>query len=93
MWGSALLCLFAGVLVVNATPHFVKGLTQEPFPTPFGGSPVITVIAGWAMYGAAGAVLVAAQPSRHAFAAVAGGSLGALAMSLFHARIGAFGRR
>jgi hypothetical protein len=93
MWGSALLCLLAGVLVVNATPHFVKGLTQERFPTPFGGSPVTNVIAGWAMYCAAGAVLIAAHPSRHGFAAAVGGSLGALAMSLFHAHVGAFGRR
>lgn len=29
---TAILCLLAGVLAANATPHFVKGITKEPFP-------------------------------------------------------------
>ena len=35
MTSTIVLCFIAGVLAANATPHFVKGITKEQFPTPF----------------------------------------------------------
>jgi hypothetical protein len=34
-WDSYIACFFAGAFLANAVPHFVKGVTGEPFPTPF----------------------------------------------------------
>ena len=40
MLSTIALCFVAGVLAANATPHFVKGITKEQFPTPFSPSPL-----------------------------------------------------
>ncbi|RZU73148.1 hypothetical protein EV384_1547 [Micromonospora kangleipakensis] len=89
---TLLLTLLAGLLAGNAVPHLVKGLTRERFPTPFGGSPVVNVVAGWAMVNLAGLHPVWADLDRFPRQAWIAGSLGVLAIALFHARIGAFGR-
>jgi len=34
-WPHALACFFAGVLLANAVPHFVHGISGDRFPTPF----------------------------------------------------------
>ena len=34
-WYCYLACFFAGAFLANAVPHFVKGITGQPFPTPF----------------------------------------------------------
>ena len=47
MWQTILLSLLAGAMSANATPHFVKGITKEPYPNVFGGSPVSNLVAGW----------------------------------------------
>lgn len=93
MWSTSILALLAGVFAINAIPHLVKGLTQERFPTPFGGSPVINVIAGWAMLLLAGLLTMWAHVDRFPVAAATAGAAGSLGMALFHARIGAFGSR
>jgi hypothetical protein len=86
-----LLALLAGVLGTNGIPHFVKGVLKEPFPTPFGGSPVVNLIGGWLMFTGAGACAAFARFDIFPLAFIALAT-GALAMGLFHAKIGAFGR-
>ncbi|MGI8328381.1 hypothetical protein ACRYCC_00345 [Actinomadura scrupuli] len=93
MWQSVMFGFLAGVFGANAVPHFVKGITKEPFPTPFGPSPVVNVIGGWAMFLLAGSLLYWAHADRDPGAVAASGALGVLLMALFHASIGAFGRR
>lgn len=38
-WYSYIACFFAGAFLVNAVPHFIKGVTGESFPTPFATPP------------------------------------------------------
>jgi hypothetical protein len=52
-WYIYLACFFAGAFLTNAVPHFIKGVTGEPFPTPFAkppgkglSSPVVNVLWG-----------------------------------------------
>ena len=93
MMYSIILCFLAGVLAANATPHFVKGITKEQFPTPFSPAPLPNLIGGWAMYVLAGLLLVWAHVGQHPLAALAAGALGVLPMGIFHAGIGAFGKK
>jgi hypothetical protein len=90
MW--IVLAFLAGLLGANAVPHFVKGITKERFPTPFGAGPVVNLVAGWAGLVVAGVLLAAAHPGRHPVAAAGAAAAGCLAIGLFHARIGAFGK-
>ena len=48
-------CFFAGAVLVNVIPHFVKGICGDPFPTPFAkppgkglSSPLVNVV--WALF-------------------------------------------
>jgi hypothetical protein len=50
-WYTYVACFLAGCFLVNALPHFIKGITGEPFPTPFAtppgkglSSPVVNVL-------------------------------------------------
>ncbi len=52
-WYNYLACFFAGVFLANAVPHFVKGVSGDPFPTPFAhppgkglSSPIVNVLWG-----------------------------------------------
>src|SRR5882757_3272768 len=92
MWLTALFSFFAGVFGANAIPHFVKGITKEPFPTPFGPSPVVNVVAGWGMLCLAAALINWAKMPDHPLPAAVALAVGALLMALFHATIGAFGK-
>jgi hypothetical protein len=38
-WYVYVAAFFAGALLTNAVPHFVKGVCGEPFPTPFAKPP------------------------------------------------------
>ena len=38
-WYVSLLDFVGGLLVVNGVPHFVQGISGNPFPTPFGKPP------------------------------------------------------
>jgi hypothetical protein len=47
-------CLFAGMFLTNAVPHFVKGICGDSFPTPFAkppgkglSSPLVNVLWGF----------------------------------------------
>ncbi|MFC8719061.1 hypothetical protein [Kitasatospora sp. NPDC057198] len=85
MWQAVLLAFLAGVLGANASPHFAKGVTAERFPTVFGSSPVVNVLAGWAGLALAGLCLLGAHPVRHPGGVLLGLVVGALPMALFHA--------
>ncbi|MBI3650525.1 MAG: hypothetical protein HY231_05690 [Acidobacteria bacterium] len=38
-WYHYLLAFFAGVFLANFVPHFVNGISGNPFPSPFGKPP------------------------------------------------------
>lgn len=85
MWHTILLSLVAGATAANATPHFVKGITNEAYPNVVGGSPVSNLVAGWAGFVLAALLVSWAHAERHPAWAFASGALGALLMGLFHA--------
>lgn len=39
IWYDYIACFFAGVFLANAVPHFVQGVSGDPFPTPFSHPP------------------------------------------------------
>ncbi|CAG7653989.1 hypothetical protein ACFQI7_32080 [Paenibacillus allorhizosphaerae] len=90
---SVLLSFLAGVSGANAIPHFVKGITKEPFPTPFGPSPVINLVSGWSMFVLSGFLGYGAHIGANLVPALASIAIGVLLMGLFHAWIGAFGKK
>ncbi len=38
-WYHVLACFFAGAFLANAVPHFVHGVSGDPFPSPFATPP------------------------------------------------------
>jgi hypothetical protein len=92
MWQTVGLSFLAGLLGANAVPHFVKGITKETYPSVFGSSPVVNLIAGWAGLVLATLCVHGAHIGRYPVWGLVFGALGVLLMGLFHARIGAFGR-
>jgi hypothetical protein len=38
-WYDYIACFFAGMVLANAVPHFVKGICGDRFPTPFSRPP------------------------------------------------------
>jgi hypothetical protein len=93
MTSTLILSFIAGVFAANGTPHFIKGITKEQFPSVFGTSPTVNLIAGWTMYVLTAILLAAAHPSHHPTATLTATATGALLMGLFHATIGAFGQK
>ncbi|HYA85452.1 MAG TPA: hypothetical protein VEI57_00085 [Nitrospirota bacterium] len=54
-WYRYIACFFAGLLLANAVPHFVNGISGNSFPTPFANppgkglsSPTVNVL--WALF-------------------------------------------
>jgi hypothetical protein len=54
-WYDYAACFFAGMFLANAVPHFVHGISGDPFPTPFAhppgkglSSPTVNVL--WALF-------------------------------------------
>ena len=54
-WYHYAVSFFAGAFLTNAVPHFVNGISGEPFPTPFSkppgrglSSPTVNVV--WALF-------------------------------------------
>ena len=90
---TAILSLLAGACAGNAVPHFIKGATKERFPTVFGTSPVINVVAGWTGFVLAALLVHWAAVQRHPLSSAVAGALGVLVAGLFHASIGAIGPR
>lgn len=91
MWQAVILSFLAAVLAVNSVPHFVKGVTKEPFPTFFGTSPVVNFVLAWPGFILAGLCLYWAHVPQHALPAAVAGSVGGLVMGLLHATHGAVG--
>ncbi|WP_223692091.1 hypothetical protein [Leifsonia poae] len=89
---SALVMFVVGLFGANGVPHFVKGITRSPYPMIFSNRPVPNLLAGWGSLVVAGLLWMIARPEAHPWPAFAGCALGALAMGLFHAGPGAFGR-
>jgi hypothetical protein len=53
-WYSYVACFFAGMFLANVVPHFVHGISGDPFPSPFAkppgkglSSPTVNVV--WAL--------------------------------------------
>ena len=54
-WYNYVACLFAGMFIANALPHFVNGISGNKFPTPFSKPPgrglsSATVNVVWALF-------------------------------------------
>jgi hypothetical protein len=54
-WYDYIACFFAGMFLANVVPHFVQGVSGDPFPTPFAhppgkglSSPTVNVV--WALF-------------------------------------------
>jgi hypothetical protein len=54
-WYNFIACFFAGVFLANVVPHFVHGISGDPFPSPFAhppgkglSSPTVNVV--WALF-------------------------------------------
>lgn len=52
-WYEYVACFFAGMFLANAVPHFVHGISGDPFPSPFAkppgkglSSPTVNVVWG-----------------------------------------------
>lgn len=93
MWQTILLSFLAGLIGGNAVPHFVKGITKENYPNVLGNSPVPNLIAGWAALIITALLVHWAQVEQYPEASFIFISLGVLLIGLFHAWIGAFGRK
>ncbi|WP_164779403.1 hypothetical protein [Paenibacillus kobensis] len=87
------LCFLAGVFGANSIPHFVKGITKESYPCVFGNSSLPNLVAGWAGLNVTVLLVFLADVKQYPIPTWISGSLGVLLIGLFHAKIGAFGKR
>lgn len=90
MWLTVLLSALAGLMGANAVPHFVKGMVGEQFPNVWGNSALLNAIAGTLGLALAAAIGYWADIPSHAAAGIAGASVGALVMAVFHGLGGAY---
>jgi hypothetical protein len=95
MWQDGLLGFFAGVFGANGVPHFVRGITREPYPCLLGNSPIPNLVGGWASFAVAGLLIYvyAAGTGQYPAIALICGGVGSLLMGLFHAAGLAIGRK
>ena len=84
MWQLYLFSPLAGIAGANGIPHFVKGITGEKAPTPFGrqSSAVINVVWGWLNFVVAGAFLYWSHFHAHMLRSFGLVMLGALLIGL-----------
>ncbi|MGW6198535.1 hypothetical protein ACWF0M_20475 [Kribbella sp. NPDC055110] len=87
---AIVLTLLAGLMGTNGIPHFIAGITAREYPNLTGNSPTNNAVGGLAAFAIAGALLVPAHVGDHQRAALAAGALGVVAMTVFHARRGAY---
>jgi hypothetical protein len=93
MWHSTALGFLVGVLFGNGIPHFVKGIMKENYPCMLGNSPTPNLIAGWLSFVLVGFLTRWIDLDRFRDTSLIAASIGLLAIGLFHASIGAFGRK
>lgn len=90
---TIILSFLAGVWFGNAIPHFVRGITKKKYPSAFGDAPIPNLIAGWTAIATTPLFLIWAHTAAYPLAAWISGMIGLLAIGLFHAGPGAFGRK
>jgi hypothetical protein len=90
MTQAILLSFLAGLMGTNGIPHFVLGITAREYPNVTGNSPVRNAISGVAAFVIAGFLASAAHLGDYPRAAVIAALVGVLAMTVFHARGGAY---
>jgi hypothetical protein len=88
-----LLWTLIGVLGGNAVLHFIKGITKERYPCVLGNGPVSNFIAGWLGFVLTLLLVRLALNSRVSDPDLIAGLVGLFLIGLFHAWIGAFGRK
>jgi hypothetical protein len=78
-WYSYVACFFAGMFLANAVPHFVHGISGDPFPSPFAKPPgkglssapvnmvwaLVNIVIGYALFRAGH--VGSGQPARAVF--------------------------
>ncbi|MGW7679393.1 hypothetical protein ACWGID_01550 [Kribbella sp. NPDC054772] len=87
---AILLTFLAGLWGANGIPHFVQGITGREFPNVTGNSATNNALGGLAAFLIAGVLLAVAHPGGHPRAALIAGAVGVVAMTIFHARRGAY---
>jgi hypothetical protein len=87
---AIVLAFLAGLMGFNGIPHFVQGITGREFPNLTGNSATNNAVGGLAAFAIAGTLLALAHAAEHVWAALIAGAVGALVMTVFHARRGAY---
>jgi hypothetical protein len=90
---NLLLWILIGIFGGNAIPHLVKGITKERYPCALGNGPVPNLVGGWACFVVALMLARFTAQGIPSYLDLAAGSVGLLLIGLFHAGIGAFGKR
>ncbi|WP_146059112.1 hypothetical protein [Actinomadura rubteroloni] len=93
MIAAVIMSFLAGVWLGNGIPHFVRGVTKKPYPSALGNSPVPNLIAGWLAIATTPLFLLLVHPAEHPIASWISAMLGMLAIGIFHAGPGAFGKK
>jgi hypothetical protein len=93
MWQSIVLGFLAAAFFGNGFPHFVRGITKERYPCVLGGGPIPNLIAGWLSFVVAGILTHWIDLRDWRMEVSISAAAGLLAIGLFHAGPGAFGRK
>lgn len=95
MLQAMLVAAFLGLFAGNAFLHFVAGITKKDYPSALGNGPVVNFIVGWLGLNISGFLSWWAWPTLSAFplTSALAASAGLLAIGLFLAGPGAFGRK
>jgi hypothetical protein len=87
---AIVLAFLAGLMGFNGIPHFVQGITGREFPNLTGNSATNNAVGGLAAFAIAGVLLSLAHVADHVWPALIAGAVGAVVMTVFHARRGAY---
>jgi O-antigen/teichoic acid export membrane protein len=87
---AIVLAFLAGLMGLNGVPHFVTGITGREFPNLTGNSATNNAVDGLAAFAIAAVLLTLAHVGLHPWAALIAGAVGAVLMTVFHARRGAY---
>ena len=87
---TIVLTFLAGLMGTNGIPHFVQGITAREYPNVTGNSATNNAVSGLAAFAIAGALSLVAHVGDHPRAALIAGAVGAVVMTVFHARRGAY---
>ncbi|MFC0041984.1 hypothetical protein [Actinomadura rayongensis] len=93
MTSTLVYAFLAGLLGANGFPHFVKGISKEEFANPFSTAPIVNLLLGWPLLVIAVYLGGLAHIGAHPVAALAAGAVGVLLAGVFHAQVGALGKK